>query len=65
MQESTAYKRIVDIMDSGALSREECGVLMGRLSVIKEHSTPRQESYKPRRNPNHNPNITMIRCSSK
>lgn len=68
MQESMTYKILVKIISIPCdLTYDECHILMGRLSYIAEIAprTAETQKAKPHRNSTHNPNITMLNCSSK
>lgn len=70
-KESTAYKRITEILDfSCDLTPYECYYLRGRLSAYAEKIMDAEaiealQTSKPHRNSNHNPNVTMINCNRK
>lgn len=69
MQESTAYNRILNIINADCgLTLEQYHFLIGVLSVNAGKIAGKilsEQKNKPHRNPSHNPNITMINCSSK
>lgn len=50
-------------MQSYPLTREDCGILIGRLSAMRERLSFQPIKQKQHRNSNHNPNITMIKCN--
>ncbi len=67
-KESTAYKRITDILKfSCDLTSYECYVLRGWLAYCAGEAEKAEALQKSRshRNLNHKPNITMINCNSK
>ncbi|MCM1330595.1 MAG: hypothetical protein NC253_14285 [Ruminococcus sp.] len=60
MQESLAYREIVEIMDTKKLSIADCCILIGRLEYLRDYlksNSPQVSS--------HNPHITMTKGNSK